>query len=358
MSAVDENPYHLLPPELIAAILDNLIDDYRALFNVGLANKLMHDMSRRLLYRTMYSIFNAQSKNRKAGIPRNSNRAVLSVLKNLNLASYVLEYTIEDPAPLFGQSPSPLQSLRRGLHAMVNLRHLTIETYSPERWKLLFDFDSQFPAPRVPFQLETFACKGHDIRLTCTTSYADLSAFLHTQDRLRRVDVQLSRDSWEYSWEHKTGGLLERDTQMVPFPPSACPQLEWVIGNRAAIEALLPGRKVRVLQWKYCWSDARGSIRYLAKELGHLEVLALPDSGWLGVDPPVLQMAKYMRNLQYLEVQNTVSYPLYSLQTYPTSLFLHLNRGPPGFWLACMGAHPSVPTRNCSFGQPRQASTN
>ncbi|KAH9475188.1 hypothetical protein JR316_0012299 [Psilocybe cubensis] len=317
-------PYRGLPPEIIIEIIGKLINDYRALYYVGFCNKFMYDLSVRLLYRKMHSFLATQSVDYKtdARTKRIAIRAMRSLLNNLHLGVYVHEYTIEDPPPQLGQSAVPIEGLRRGLYAMVNLKHLTIETFNArERWKLLFDLDHPrygltlnsdhsidwSASLNVPFHLETFTCRGYEAHTHCTISQADLNSFLKTQPGLRKIDIQLDEASWERRISQKTGGVDRKPLQIFPSASTCCPELEWVVGDRAAIESLLPGRKVRVVQWKHCRNDSGGSIHHLAKELALVEVLALPDSGIRGIDPPVVQMAPYMQDLKYLEVSNKTS---------------------------------------------------
>ncbi|KAF8966088.1 hypothetical protein BDZ97DRAFT_1993904 [Flammula alnicola] len=268
-----------LPPELLRLILENLKDDFPSLFSTSLVNRVFNDESQRLLYRSIHILLGPNSRGK---------HPLRTVLNNLSLARYVHKFRLEEPEyniifdyPALVETlqsnhvqnqVARFQQLQGGLRSMVNLKELSIETDKVDRWKVLNDFAGS-GAP----QLDKFRWMGNK-PLSSSSSLQELSAFLARQPRLRQLETELNN---------------RVSKERLPLP--ICADLQVLMGNRGAVEAILPGRKVSVLVWK---------PGHLSKELRALKVLSLHYLGWFGSMAPVHEMAKHLHTLRYLELHN------------------------------------------------------
>ncbi|CAA7271249.1 unnamed protein product [Cyclocybe aegerita] len=160
---------------------------------------------------------------------------------------------------------------------LVNLKELSIglNGYLPQKFL-------QFKT--APFQLEK-------LRWTDCPNVDTLIVFLKTQTRLRRLEVELEdRCGWQQ------------------LPSQYCSELEYLKGNRAIVETILPGRKVSILDWdevtRCCFEGESWprSLVHLSEEFGNLKALRLLK--WGDGSPFSYVLPQYLKNLQYIALSH------------------------------------------------------
>ncbi|KAF8968529.1 hypothetical protein BDZ97DRAFT_355518 [Flammula alnicola] len=251
-----------LPLELYRAIVEN-IEDRTTLLSLCLASNAFKFEAERLLYK---SVTSTDTTNRAAHLA-----FLRTITENGRLA--LLVHTYHFPF-IDNDTYDPLnQLLRRALQATTNLRELTI-TGLCRLAKTYYDgLTPQSLFSGCTFQLET-------LYLVQYVDAREFFSFLATQQRLRRLAVYFDRNGQS--------------------PPSTvCPKLDFLQGNRRAIEVLLPNRQITTLVWDPSCYEATRAMPHLSEPLRYVKTLMF-DGCYLR--PSLSAIVDHLASLEYLEL--------------------------------------------------------
>ncbi|PPQ65928.1 hypothetical protein CVT24_011261 [Panaeolus cyanescens] len=254
-----------LPVELLQLIFENLEDDKGSLFSLALANSFCHSLAIPLLYRHItecphqYLIINA-------------------IVRNPSLGAYVHSLHLRDGDYMV--PPKLLtDAVMRIAPALTNLRALSVRRfYMWAKLKPLPGFIQNIPSTK----LETLIYdSGPDL--------SDMMSFLARQPRLRHLEVSL-------------GKRLQKDGEAsVAQRGDGFGNLISLQGDRATIEAILPGRRVMELRWQPSYADTDDAFDHLEDELGYVEFLSITKRN---VARSFKLVYEFMKRLKYLELDH------------------------------------------------------
>ena len=247
----------MLPQELLRPIVYYLYaeKDRSSLHALSLTSKNLSSEGERLLY-----------CNITLANERLHNEFLTTIVASRQKALLVRSYSQDGPD--FAGKRRLWNLLTQSFGIMHNLTHLSF------RPSFLTGAPDQIQ--QWGFQLRSLDCRGgHEVGQV-------LSDFLGTQPRLKRLGVDWATSS------------------PAPITSSACPALEFLRGNRGAIEILLPGRYVTSLAWTPHPLDPSDAVDHLAPSLHNLRALSFGGS----TSRPSLNL--FIRHLQSLEVLKLV----------------------------------------------------
>lgn len=247
----------ILPIELYRPIVSS-VDDRHTLYLLLFTCKALSVEAERSLYCAV-----------KGRCDSTSFRFLGTVIRSPRLASKVISYEFPSATNL---GSAGLKLLHLGLRALVGLRSLRIEG------DRLCDV---YPIlHRCTFLLESFDCWHH---------YADggeMIPFLATQPNLLYLRIK---------W----------DAADQPPPPSICPKLVILNGNRGAIVAFLPGRSIERLFWNAATVGESNEplSPQVCDALADLKILTLAGAT-LKSCPPFISFFEYLHNLEVLDLHD------------------------------------------------------
>ncbi|CAA7264073.1 unnamed protein product [Cyclocybe aegerita] len=253
---------HLLPVEIITAIVRSLNYDFNTLAAVALVNKAFCEEARRLLYRTV-------------GYPSVTNVRAHSFALTINpgLATYVHTHIVEDnPFGYTAECSPSCSALCPGpaLDAMVNLKSLTLDIISRRLP------DNILQGSR--FQLTTFSW------FQCRWNSETLQQFLKNQTKIRKLEIGLHQ-------EEGSGALL------LPI----CEDLQFLRGTTNVVKAALPGSRVTILIW-VPWEEYNDQLDLnpMSDELSRIKAISFLSTR----DPNYLSAIAtfFFKTLEYLEI--------------------------------------------------------
>jgi hypothetical protein len=225
-----------IPLELYRSIILHLDQDRPSLLAVSLASRALNVEGQRVLYKTMNISKDAENVH---------TLFLTTIISQKRLAFLVEEY--RQPYDLLQLQPQkgPLWKLvHHGLQAMVNLKRLFL---NPSR---------RHPSVEIlrgcTFQLDFLQWYN-------AVEEADPLEFLASQVRLRALSV--------LQWN--------KTSTSIPIPPTMCPRLEIPRGDRGAIEAFLPERRVVSLRWMPGIDERFDSIITLSRSFKEIKFLSL-----------------------------------------------------------------------------------
>ncbi|PPR05344.1 hypothetical protein CVT26_011608 [Gymnopilus dilepis] len=259
-----------LPPELFQPIV-SFVTSRNTLYSLCLTSQTLRYYAERCLYSAI-------------SVPDASNAPLHvsflgTITQNPRLARLVKEYyslsiVVYQENPLWGLT-------KRALKAMTGLKVLVFRGFGGHPSGELLDFGDSGP----PFQLQKLHWGNHS-----------------DERFMERILVQQGNSLRELSFECRP--------HPAPFPLQACPDLDCLYGNRAAIEALLPGRKVTRLSWVPELDDSNADpVVGLDKELSALRTLSF---GGYFSRPKLELIAQFLERLEVLELVG-LSYGEFSL---------------------------------------------
>ncbi|KAF9474395.1 hypothetical protein BDN70DRAFT_320202 [Pholiota conissans] len=252
-----------LPAELFRPIIALLKDHRPTLYALCLSTHLLQHEAERHLYADLDESTAADTSLHIAflsTITRNPRLAQLvQVYHSINIVHY-------QEAPLW-------VLLSQALRRMDNLKVLHFRMFGghPAAELLL----------GAPFQLERLHWANH-------SEGSAMAAVLAEQQHLLYLYLESRRDT--------------------TFPPTCCPNLKELSGNRVTLEALLPGRHIEDVAWVPELQDANfgngGGVNHLEKELTNLRTLSF---GGYFARPHFGLVVDYLGRLEKLELVGLLS---------------------------------------------------
>jgi len=220
------NPDPILPPELFRPIIQCLSDDRKTLCAISVTCRMLQQEGQWGLYKKMTHSINVDTHIKFLG----------TILQNNRLALLVEEYCQDTVAHY--RRGILWDYLCRGLRAMVNLKILKFRAFGGH------------PASEIltgcTFQLKGLFWGNH-------SDENGLSNFIPHQHDLQGLNVE---------WDEEKRHLI---------PPSSCPRLNVLRGNRGALETFLTNRQPVSVAWIPQLEDSLNrSVDHLSSELGRL----------------------------------------------------------------------------------------
>jgi hypothetical protein len=248
-------PDPLLPAELFRPIIQYLSDDRQTLCAISVTSRMLQQEGQRALYKKMTHSINVDIHIKFLG----------TILENNRLALLVEEYC-QDTVVHYGKGIL-WDYLCRGLRAMVNLKILQFRAFGGH------------PASEIltgcTFQLKGLSWGSH-------SDENGLSDFILHQHDLEGLIVE---------WHEEKHHLI---------PPTSCPRLKVLRGNRGALETFLANRRLISVAWIPQLEDSLDrSVEHLSSELGRLRFFAF---GGYFDRPSFNSTYTYLHSVEVLEL--------------------------------------------------------
>ncbi|KAF9526607.1 hypothetical protein CPB83DRAFT_857477 [Crepidotus variabilis] len=246
------------PPEIILLILQELEGRYATLLHLSLCCKLLHAEAQPLLYRSLHVRINYG-----ISIPVVTGPPPKSYIDNPSLAKFI--QIIAYLECIGTGSDKDMRKILSGsfAHYMPNLKTMSLA------------FECGIPKVFLSgdFQLEELSLSGEDYPY-------DLEAILRDQKQLQKLKMM--------TYQHT----------LPPLPLSICPKLHTLTADMLVAGAFLPLHNIHTLIWKSWYFDRPDCLdHHFTKGLNGLRRLCHS----LAVDrPPLQELAKHLKNLQYL----------------------------------------------------------
>ncbi|KAF8876977.1 hypothetical protein CPB84DRAFT_379523 [Gymnopilus junonius] len=256
-----------IPPELFHPIV-SFITSRPTLLTLCITSQTLRHYAERCLY-TSISGPDASNAPLHIGFLR-------TITQTPRLARYVKEYY---SLSIVVYQENPLWDLtKQAFKCMINLKTLVFRGFGGHPCGELLDMDPSSPSSPS---------------LTPTLQLEKLMWGNHSDERsISKILIQQSPSLRELSF-----GCRPR---AAPFSPHACPKLDALWGNRAAIEALLPGRHITRLSWVPELDDSNTDpILGLDEELGALRTLSF---GGYFSRPHLELIVGFLSGLEVLEM--------------------------------------------------------
>ncbi|KAF9045186.1 hypothetical protein BJ165DRAFT_140312 [Panaeolus papilionaceus] len=252
-----------LPVELLQLIFENLMDDKGALFALALANSFYRALAEPLLYRHIMEC-------------PHQYLIISAIARKPNLGAYVYSLHLRDA----DHKVAPellMDAVMTIAPTLSNLRTLSVRRfYMWAKLKPLSGFIHTIPSTK----LETLIYdSGPDLSNAMT--------FLERQPQLRHLEIAL--------------GKRLQVNQAVGGRTTGLGNLVCLQGDRATIEAILPGRRIVELRWQPSYADGDDTFDHLEEELAGVEFLSITKRN---VARSFKLVCGFMKGLKYLELDH------------------------------------------------------
>ncbi|KDR71549.1 hypothetical protein GALMADRAFT_789969 [Galerina marginata CBS 339.88] len=175
--------------------------------------------------------------------------------------------------------------LRPALKGMINLK---IVAFQSTEVSSSTGFHGEYP----------FLLEGLDFSGPYESDDHTLLEFLQLQSKLKQLDVE---------WGEEDKALIL---------PSTCPNLDLLRGNRGAIEAFLPGRRITSLAWIPHPLDSHNDIDHLSRSFRNIKVLSFG-----GIElferPDLNVIINHLQSVEILKLFDPSQEELYLLSRIP-----------------------------------------
>ncbi|KDR79977.1 hypothetical protein GALMADRAFT_1360813 [Galerina marginata CBS 339.88] len=247
----------ILPVELLRPIIQDLFENNADLCALSLVSKTVQLEAERVLYEVM-ALANELTHTKFLtciiGSPR---RAMLVRCYSQRGIRYSARKRLWD-------------LLRPAMEGMVNLKIVAFQTTEVS--------SSTGFHGGYPFLLEALNFNG-----PYESNDHTLLKFLQLQSKLKQLDVE---------WSEEDKALIL---------PSTCPNLDLLCGNRGAIEAFLPGRRITSLAWIPHPLDSQNSIDHLSWSFRNIKVLSFGGLELFG-RPDLNIIIDHLRSVEILKL--------------------------------------------------------
>jgi hypothetical protein len=245
----------VLPVELLRPIIQHLADDRQTLCAISVTCRMLQQEGQRGLYKKMTHSIKVDTHFKFLG----------TILQNNRLALLVEEYSQDTVAHY--QRGILWDYLCRGLRAMVNLKILKFRAVGGH------------PASEILTGC-TFQLKG--LFWGSRSDEDGLSDFIPYQRFLEGLNVE---------WHEEKHHLI---------PPTSCPRLKVLVGNRGALETFLANRRPISVAWIPQLEDSLNRpVHHLASELGRLRFFTF---GGYCSRPSFNSIYTYLHSVEVLEL--------------------------------------------------------